>query len=251
MSRVLKSFEKKSFDLEYFSTFSQERIQALALCAEVELCMYKIRHSMVVADAALMIADEVEKQLNVKLDKRVIEIGALLHDVGISQIDKDDMPEHAYIGAEITRSAGYSEHIARCIELHDGGGFVEEFVSTLNIARSVDKKDLLPETWEEKIVCYADLIISVEAEAGLDVWEDDYAPAKAIFYYVNSAFKSRMGLEATKDHPQFKYVNEFNKKMRRFAPKEKYDALRPQIQRMFDSILHAGLVLPFQSLKEW
>lgn len=251
MSRDLKTFEKRTYDLEYYKKFSGERINAVALCAEVGLSLYKIHHSLVVADAALLIADEVEKQNNIRVDKQVVEIGALLHDIGISQINKDDMPEHAYIGAEIARDAGYSEEIARCIELHDGGGFGKEFVSVLNIAKSVDKDDLLPESWEEKIVCYADLLISVEAEAGLDVWTDDYSPAKAIYYYVNMAYNTRLGIEVSENHPQFNYVNEFNKEMREYAPKEKYLMLKPQINRMLKSIALAGLELPFPSLKEW
>lgn len=242
----------QTYDLEYFKSFSDSRIKAVALCAEVGLLMYKIHHSLVVADAALLIAEEVKKQVKADLNMDVIEIGAILHDIGISQINMDNMPEHAYIGGEIARAAGYSEEVARCIERHDGAGFVKEFVLALNLPRSVEKDDMLPETWVEKIVAYADLIISIEAEAQLDFWNDDYSAAKLYYPYLAELYKNRLGLRFPKNHPQFDYIIEFNKCMRRFAPKEKYEArLRVQINRMVDSIRSFGLQIPCNSLKQW
>ena len=74
-------------------------------------------------------------------------MGALLHDVGISQIQKDDMPEHAFIGAQIARDAGYPEEVARCIELHDFAGLTKEYVEGANLPCVIDKDDKLPVTW--------------------------------------------------------------------------------------------------------
>ena len=247
-----KAFQKPSYDLGYFKNFSQKRKEAIALCCEVGLPLYKIHHSIAVGDAALLIADEVERQEGVKIDKEIVELGALLHDVGISQIISDDMPEHAYIGGQIALAAGYSKEISLCIELHDCAGFVKEYVTELDLARTVEKDDLLPETWEEKIVAYADMIISLEGEWGMDVWNDDECPARAYYDYISQPIKIRKGLTLLKSHPQFEYDIEFNKTMRKYAPRDKYEKLlRSRIDRMVKSIRLAGFQIPFNSLEKW
>ena len=147
---VVQPFTKPSYDLSYFMNFSPDRLKAVALMAEVGLPLYKIHHSIVIGDVALLIADGVEKLEGVKVDRYVCEMGALLHDVGISQIQKDDMPEHAFIGAQIARDAGYPEEVARCIELHDFAGLTKEYVEGANLQCVIDKDDKLPVTWEEK-----------------------------------------------------------------------------------------------------
>ena len=83
---VVQPFTKPSYDLSYFMNFSPDRLKAVALMAEVGLPLYKIHHSIVIGDVALLIADGVEKLEGVKVDRYVCEMGALLHDVGISQI---------------------------------------------------------------------------------------------------------------------------------------------------------------------
>ncbi len=240
-----------SYDVSYFKNFSNVRLKCIALLAEVGLPLYKIHHSIVIGDVALLIASEVEKQMGVKVDYEVVEAGALLHDLGISQIITDDMPEHAYIGGQIARAAGFSEEVARCIELHDCAGLVKEYVLALNLPRTVDKDDMIPETWEEKIVAYADMIISLEGEWQADVWNDDECPAKAYYDYLTTPLRVRQGLMLSKDHPQFAYDIEFNKYMRRFAPRDKYEELRPRIDRMVKSIKEAGYQIPFPSLSKW
>lgn len=245
-------FTKASYDLSHFRKFSPARVKAVALCAEVGLPLYKIHHSIVIGDAALLIADEVRKQTGADIDMEVVEVGAVLHDVGISQIQADDMPEHAFIGAMIARDAGYSEHIARCIELHDFAGLVEEYVQGINLPCYIDKKDKLPESWEEKIVAYADMIISLEGEWFMDVWNDDTCPARAYYDLLSLPYMTRIGRVLTKDHPQMKHDIEFNREMRIFAPRERYEReLRPQIERMRRTIERSGMSLPFPARKEW
>ena len=58
--------------------FSPDRLKAVALMAEVGLPLYKIHHSIVIGDVALLIADGVEKLEGVKVDRYVCEMGALL-----------------------------------------------------------------------------------------------------------------------------------------------------------------------------
>jgi len=241
-----------SYDVSYFRKFSETRLRAISLCAEMGLPLYKIHHSIVIGDAAMLIANEVERQMGVRVDYEIVEAGALLHDVGISQIISDDMPEHAYIGGRIAQDAGFGEKVSRCIELHDCAGFVKEYVLALDLPRTVAKDDLLPETWEEKIVAYADMIISLEGEWQMDVWNDDTCPARAYFDYISTPLRIRRGLTMSKSHPQFEYDIEFNRSMRRFVPRAKYETLlRPRIDRMVKSIRASGMQVPFPSLAQW
>ena len=175
----------------------------------------------------------------------------LLHDVGISQIQKDDMPEHAFIGAQIARDAGYPEEVARCIELHDFAGLTKEYVEGANLPCVIDKDDKLPVTWEEKIVAYADMIVSLEGEWFMDVWNDDTCACRAYYDLLSIVFKTRTGRVLTKDHPQFQHEIDFNREMRKYIPREVYETIRPRINRMRDTIRMSGESLPFPSLDSW
>lgn len=248
---VVQPYTKASYDLSYFKEFSADRMKAVALMAEVGLPLYKIHHSIVIGDVALLIADGVEKLEGVKVDRYVCEMGALLHDVGISQIQKDDMPEHAFIGAQIARDAGYSEEVARCIELHDFAGLTKEYVEGANLPCVIDKEDKLPVTWEEKIVAYADMIVSLEGEWFMDVWNDDTCACRAYCDLLSIVFKTRTGRVLTKDHPQFQHEIDFNREMRKYIPRDVYETIRPRILRMRDTIRLTGETLPFPSLEKW
>ena len=68
---VVQPFTKPSYDLSYFMNFSPDRLKAVALMAEVGLPLYKIHHSIVIGDVALLIADGVEKLEGVKVDRYV------------------------------------------------------------------------------------------------------------------------------------------------------------------------------------
>lgn len=242
-----------TYDLSEFKSFSPLRHRALSLCVALGLSPHKIYHSLVIADCALLLCDEVEKQLGVKADRDVCDIGALLHDIGLSQIEADNRPEHCYVGSCIARDAGFGEAVARCIEYHDCGGMVEEYCKLIDVPRSrPEKLDAMPETWEEKIVCYADQIISQAGEWEVDVWNDDFAPAKASYGYLASPVREKLGLRLSYDHPQIVSMCEFNKEMRRFMPKELFESkLRRGIDRMTDWQKQAGMPHPFPSCATW
>lgn len=85
----------------------------------------------------------------VEVNIRLVEIGGLLHDIGRSRTHSVD---HGPVGEEIARSFGLLQSIVRIIERHVGGGIPKDEARRLGWLA----KDYLPETWEEKIVCYAD-----------------------------------------------------------------------------------------------
>lgn len=108
-----------------------------------------IEHVVAVAKAALNIADEVK----IPVDKELIRIGALLHDIGRAKTHGID---HAAAGAQIAREMGMDERIIRIIERHIGSGIPADEA----LALGLPEKDYLPITPEEKIVSYSDNLIS-------------------------------------------------------------------------------------------
>lgn len=110
-----------------------------------------IRHCEAVAELAVEIAAAFkEKGLNVDLE--LVEIGALIHDIGRS---KTHSVHHAVVGAEIARSFGLPESLISIIKRHVGGGITPNEAKKLGWPKDI----YYPQTLEEKIVAYADKLI--------------------------------------------------------------------------------------------
>ncbi len=123
-----------------------DREFALDLLRKLKIPLSVRRHSEKVADKALEIADKITKT---NVDKNLIEIGALLHDVGRT---KTHGFRHALIGGKILRERGFSINLARICETHILGGLDKEDAKRVGLP----EKDYLPKTLEEKIICLAD-----------------------------------------------------------------------------------------------
>lgn len=123
---------------------------------------FLINHSTMVAQKAVSIAERV-KHLNP--DIRFIEEAALLHDIGIYLTNAPrlgitgDMPYicHGYLGRELLEKEGLPRHAIVC-ETHVGVGLSKEDI--VNKRFPLPVRDMIPETLEEKIVCYADKFFS-------------------------------------------------------------------------------------------
>jgi len=124
------------------------RREALNLLVKAGCSNSVIEHCKVVSAFATKIARTCQKRRH-KVDVQLVEIGGLLHDIGRSKTHKVD---HALVGGEIARSAGLPNSVALIIERHAGGGIPKEEARQL----SWPGRDYLPQTLEEKIVCYAD-----------------------------------------------------------------------------------------------
>jgi len=97
----------------------------------------------------------------VKVNARLVETAAVLHDIGRS---KTHQLEHGLLGGEIVGERGLPEDLRRAIERHVGAGIGKGEASRLGM----DKRDLIPETIEEKIVCYADKLVDGTEEVPFD-----------------------------------------------------------------------------------
>jgi uncharacterized protein len=125
--------------------------QALYLLHKSGCSANVIKHCETVAELALEIAKACkEKRLDVNLE--LVEIGALLHDIGRS---KTHSVHHAIIGAEIAESLGLPKPIISIIKRHVGGGITAREAKKLGWPKDV----YVPLTIEEKIVSYADKLV--------------------------------------------------------------------------------------------
>lgn len=126
--------------------FLPDREFALDLLRRLKIPLSVRRHSEKVASKALEIAQSVKK---VKVDMNLIEIGALLHDIGRT---KTHSFKHALIGGKILKQRGFSEKLVRICETHILGGLDKEDAKKVGLP----ERDYLPRTIEEKIICLAD-----------------------------------------------------------------------------------------------
>ena len=129
---------------------------------ENELKHILLVHSRSVADKALMVA---EPHPELQLDGQVLDDAAMLHDIGIIRCDAPGIQCfgsepyicHGRLGAEMLRKEGFPRH-ARVCERHTGAGVTREQI--INQHLPLPEQDFLPETMEEKVICYADKFFS-------------------------------------------------------------------------------------------
>lgn len=108
-----------------------------------------VAHCEKVSMMALSIAERVRGPV----DRELVRLGGLLHDIGRSRTH--DI-RHAIVGVEIGRSLGFPEALTNIIERHIGAGITADEAVRLGLPA----RDYLPISPEEKIVSYADNLIS-------------------------------------------------------------------------------------------
>ena len=123
-----------------------------------------------------------------KVDLKLVESGALLHDIGRGQTHGI---EHGAVGGQIARKLGMPMELAHIIERHVGAGLTSEEVRR----NGLPKGSYIPETLEEKIVCYADKLIEGDHEIGIEVTIDGLAQ------------------ELGSDHPAIKRLQDLHQEM--------------------------------------
>ncbi len=131
------------------------RDEALELLRNVGCSRRVIRHCLTVARKALEIAERI-KACGHSVDLRLVELGALLHDIG--RAVTHDIP-HGVEGGRILRERGLEE-LARFAERHLGAGIPAKEAEELGLP----KRDYLPISLEEKIVTYADKLVAGSGE---------------------------------------------------------------------------------------
>lgn len=103
-----------------------------------------------------------------EVDMRLVEAGALLHDIGRSRTHGVD---HAVVGAEIAREMGMPDKLVNIIEVHIGAGIPADEAVEL----ALPEKHYFAETLEEKIVAYADKLIMGRREVPFESTVDGFS----------------------------------------------------------------------------
>lgn len=121
-----------------------------------------LKHSLDVTKKAVEISLR-HPELNA--DTEFISEAAMLHDIGIFLTDAPLIEchgthryiEHGYLGADILRAEGLSRHALVC-ERHTGTGLSKKHIVAQNLP--LPHRDMIPESIEEQIICYADKFFS-------------------------------------------------------------------------------------------
>lgn len=121
-----------------------------------------VTHSRLVANLALEIA---KKHPELDVDLAFIDEAAMLHDIGIIYTHAPkigchgDYPYicHGYLGRDILEQAGMPMH-ARVSERHTGIGLTIKDIESQKLPLPL--RDMIPETTEEQIICFADKFYS-------------------------------------------------------------------------------------------
>jgi uncharacterized protein len=149
--------------LEVLSSFGQEALNEFFLHIVEDLAMPDIgtlkaqgvpddavSHSLEVARKAL----EISSRIHMPLDRRLIVLGAVYHDLGKA---KTTGIQHGEIGARMAESMGLDPRITAIIRKHVRGGLTEKEARELDLP----VMDYTLRTPEEKIVIYADRLVDI------------------------------------------------------------------------------------------
>jgi uncharacterized protein len=149
------------------------RDQALQFLRQSGCRQNVIRHVEAVSVLAVEIAEAIRNR-GCPVNVRLVEIGALLHDIGRS---KTHSVHHAVVGAEIAESLGLPPQVVSIIKRHVGGGISAREARKLGWPRGM----YIPQTVEEKIVCYADKLVEgsnrISIEKTIDKLSQDLPPS--------------------------------------------------------------------------
>lgn len=150
--------------------------EALRLLRQTGCSQNVIEHCEAVAELAVEFSKAC-KQKGLEVDSALVEIGALLHDIGRSETHS---VHHAVVGAEIAESLGLPEPVISIIKRHVGGGISAKVAEQLGWPEDV----YIPQTMEEKIVSYADKLLQgsrrVTIKRTIEKFRADKLPSSTI-----------------------------------------------------------------------
>jgi uncharacterized protein (TIGR00295 family) len=125
--------------------------QALALHRKYGSNGRTISHCQACAKISKLLSERAAEQGH-PVNGQAAVAGALLHDIGRSQIQT---VSHGYVGAGILEKEGVDSIVVDIVRRHVGAGISPEEAVVLNFPPG----DYVPRTLEEKIVCFADKML--------------------------------------------------------------------------------------------
>jgi len=134
--------------------------EAISLLKKEKSPEVLIRHGVTVSEVSTIIALAL-KEKGHDIDLELVKSGGLLHDIGRV---KTHSVHHGYMGGKLLRDRGIDKRIAKIAERHVGGGISNEEAKKLGLP------DLgyMPESLEEKVVCFADKIVGMDSVIPLE-----------------------------------------------------------------------------------
>lgn len=118
-----------------------------------------INHCTVVSDHARELAEKMH-QNGYAVDIELVQIGAILHDIGRSRTH--DI-RHGVEGVILAKNFGLDDKIVNIIRTHIGAGITPE--DTISLGLPPDR--YIPMTLEEKIVAHADNLVEDETRVSI------------------------------------------------------------------------------------
>ncbi|MFN8486301.1 MAG: HD domain-containing protein [Caldilineaceae bacterium] len=181
-----------------------------------------------------LIADQIEAQGG-KVDRQVLEAGALLHDLGLplrtgapitipafgdkaKGLTSDDIA-HGITGALRGAELGFPLAVTRCALRHIPGPSLAECAV---LGLPTPPEETLPVSIEEKIVSYADFLNWV-ALLGMNPWKDPEAVVKAGLPYISYFWEQKTGQPLPTDGPTAQRWRDLDAEMRPYAKPEFWD----------------------------
>ncbi|WP_309491977.1 TIGR00295 family protein [Candidatus Hecatella orcuttiae] len=127
------------------------RKEAEAILKKVGCSEEVINHARAVTKLALKLAETLRSR-GLEVNLKLVEAGGLLHDLGRCRTHG---VKHGFIGGEISRTLGLPQPLVNIVERHVGAGIPAEEAAELGLPA----RDFIPQTWEEKIIAYADKLV--------------------------------------------------------------------------------------------
>jgi uncharacterized protein len=199
-------------------SFVPSKYRIIANLERVGLSEERINHSIAVADLASKIASKMI-QKGTMLNERVLEAGALLHDVGLAKQEPELWSaEHGVVGAWYVRGMRYPESVALCVDRHEG--HTRKEATQLKFPFPENYKSHLPRSREEKIIALADMMVFLVKTRKLDPWRHPQAAGEEWFHWANICYEKATGAGISPDHPICRRANILLKENIAFCPRE-------------------------------
>ncbi len=138
------------------------REQALHLLHRIGCSKDVVNHCIAVADLATEKAEVLRKK-GFTIDLELVEIGALLHDIGRSRTHSVN---HVVEGVKIAESIGMPRNVIDIIRRHVGGGITADEAKAFGWP---DAETYVPSTMEEKVVSFADKLVAGSDQVSVEL----------------------------------------------------------------------------------
>lgn len=122
-------------------------------------------HCKKVKEVALKISKDISG-----VDKKFVGEAALLHDIGrliTGPGGGNAGIRHGVIGGQLLKKEGFDKRFVRVCETHVGAGITKEDIIEQGLP--LPKRNFMPKTKEEKIICDADSLVFGKMEGTIDM----------------------------------------------------------------------------------